>query len=73
MKVSNPPLHHPSASAPQRIVGAGDVFKQGIGGGASKAADTLSQYWIKRAEQYHPVIDIGAGNQVTVVFRRLPP
>lgn len=51
-------------------VGAGDVFKQGIGGGASKAADTLSQYWIKRAEQYHPVIDIGAGNQVTVVFQK---
>lgn len=43
-------------------VGAADVFKQGFGGGASKAADTLSQYWIKRAEQYHPVIDIGAGN-----------
>lgn len=51
-------------------VGAGDVFKQGIGGGASKAADTLSQYWIKRAEQYHAVIDIGAGNQVTVVFQK---
>lgn len=51
-------------------VGAGDVFKQGFGGGASKAADTLSQYWIKRAEQYHPVIDIGAGNQVTVVFQK---
>jgi conjugal transfer pilus assembly protein TraB len=51
-------------------VGAGDVFKQGLGGGASKAADTLSQYWIKRAEQYHPVIDIGAGNQVTVVFQK---
>ncbi|EBM0149864.1 conjugal transfer protein TraB [Salmonella enterica subsp. enterica serovar Brunei] len=51
-------------------VGAGDVFKQGFGGGASKAADTLSQYWIKRAEQYHPIIDIGAGNQVTVVFQK---
>jgi conjugal transfer pilus assembly protein TraB len=51
-------------------VGAGDIFKQGIGGGASKAADTLSQYWIKRAEQYHPVIDIGAGNSVTVVFQQ---
>lgn len=50
-------------------VGAGDVFKQGMGGGASKAADNLSQYWIKRAEQYHPVIDIGAGNAVTVVFQ----
>ncbi|MEN4624236.1 F-type conjugal transfer pilus assembly protein TraB [Pantoea agglomerans] len=51
-------------------VGAGDIFKQGLGGGASKAADTLSQYWIKRAEQYHPVIDIGAGNAVTVVFQQ---
>lgn len=51
-------------------VGAGDVFKQGIGGGAGKAADTLSQYWIKRAEQYHPVIDIGAGNLVTIVFQQ---
>ncbi|EFS9298690.1 F-type conjugal transfer pilus assembly protein TraB, partial [Salmonella enterica] len=51
-------------------VGAGDVFKQGFGGGANKAADTLSQYWIKRAEQYHPIIDIGAGNRVTVVFQK---
>lgn len=41
----------------------------GIGGGASKAAQTLSDYYIKRAEQYHPVIPIGAGNEVTVVFR----
>lgn len=49
--------------------GAGDVLKMGIGGGASKAAQTLSDYYIKRAEQYHPVIPIGAGNEVTVVFR----
>lgn len=51
-------------------IGAGDILKQGLGGGASKAADTLSQYWIKRAEQYHPVIDIGAGNLVTIVFQQ---
>lgn len=43
--------------------------KMGIGGGASKAAQTLSDYYIKRAEQYHPVIPIGAGNEVTVVFQ----
>ena len=49
--------------------GAGDILRQGLGGGASKAADTLSQYYIQRAEQYHPVIDIGAGNAVTVVFQ----
>ena len=44
-------------------------MKMGIGGGASKAAQTLSDYYIKRAEQYHPVIPIGAGNEVTVVFQ----
>lgn len=48
---------------------AGDVLGQGLGGGGSKAAETLSQYFIKRAEQYHPIIDIGAGNLVTVVFQ----
>lgn len=46
-----------------------DVLKQGFGGGAEKAADNLSQYWIKLAEQYHPVLDIGAGNLVTIVFQ----
>ena len=35
-------------------VGAGDVLKMGIGGGASKAAQTLSEYYIKRAEQVSP-------------------
>ena len=38
-------------------------------GGASKAADTLSQYYIKRAEQYHPVIQVGSGNLVDIVFQ----
>ncbi|SQD10951.1 conjugal transfer pilus assembly protein TraB [Citrobacter freundii] len=33
------------------------------------AAKTLSDYYIKRAEQYHPVIPIGAGNEVTLVFQ----
>ncbi|STX81464.1 conjugative transfer protein TraB [Legionella busanensis] len=38
-------------------------------GGASKAADTLSAYYVKRAEQYHPVIQVGSGNIVTIVFK----
>lgn len=49
-------------------MGMGDIAKSAFGGGASKAAQTLSDYYIKRAEQYHPVIPIGAGNEVTVVF-----
>lgn len=47
----------------------GDVLKSGLGGGGGKAASTLSDYYIKRAEQYHPIIPIGAGNEVTVVFQ----
>lgn len=50
-------------------MGAGDVASAGLGGGASQAAKTLSDYYIKRAEQYHPIIPIGAGNEVTVVFQ----
>ena len=38
-------------------------------GGASKAAEKLSEYYIKRAEQYHPVIQVGAGNKVNIVFK----
>jgi conjugal transfer pilus assembly protein TraB len=38
-------------------------------GGASKAAAELSSYYIKRAEQYHPIIQVGAGNLVNIVFK----
>ncbi|EFC5138063.1 F-type conjugal transfer pilus assembly protein TraB [Escherichia coli] len=48
---------------------AGEIGQAGGGGGVSSAAKTLSDYYIKRAEQYHPVIPIGAGNEVTLVFQ----
>lgn len=48
---------------------ASEIGQAGFGGGASSAAKTLSDYYIKRAEQYHPVIPIGAGNEVTLVFQ----
>lgn len=38
-------------------------------GGASKAADQLSSYYIRRAEQYHPIIQVGSGNLVNIVFK----
>lgn len=50
-------------------MGAGDIMQAGIGGGTGQAAKTLSDYYIKRAEQYHPIIPIGAGNEVTLVFQ----
>lgn len=46
-----------------------DIAQAGLGGASSSAAKTLSDYYIKRAEQYHPVIPIGAGNEVTLVFQ----
>lgn len=46
-----------------------DIAQAGLGGASSSAAKTLSDYYIKRAEQYHPVIPIGAGNDVTLVFQ----
>ncbi|WP_058914193.1 TrbI/VirB10 family protein [Entomohabitans teleogrylli] len=50
-------------------VSGGDVARAGLGGGVGQAGKTLSDYWIKRAEQFHPVIPVGAGVEVTVVFQ----
>lgn len=47
----------------------GDVARAGLGSGTSQVGKTLSDYFIKRAEQYHPVIPVGAGVDVTVVFQ----
>ncbi|TDN51498.1 F-type conjugal transfer pilus assembly protein TraB [Scandinavium goeteborgense] len=46
-----------------------DIVQSGVGGGVSSAAKILSDYYIKRAEQYHEIIPIGAGNEVTLVFQ----
>lgn len=49
-------------------ISGGDVARGAIGGGVGKAADKLADYYIERAEQYHPIIPIGAANRVEVVF-----
>lgn len=46
-----------------------DVARQALGSGASAAANKLADYYIERAEQYHPVIPIGAANRVEIVFQ----
>lgn len=46
----------------------GDVFTGGMASGASTALDRLSQYYIDRAEQLQPVIQIAAGQMVDIVF-----
>lgn len=50
-------------------VGLNDVARQALGGGASTAANKMADYYIQRAEQYHPVIPIGSANRVEVVFQ----
>jgi len=47
----------------------GDAARGGVGGGVQQSGKMVSEYLIKRAEQYHPVIPIGAGIEITVVFQ----
>ncbi len=46
----------------------GDMFTAGMTSGISTALDRLSQYYIDRAEQLQPVIQIAAGQVVDIVF-----
>lgn len=51
-----------------QTVGNSDIFKYGAAQGASNAMSKLADYNIRRAEQYHPVIQLSAGQSVDVVF-----
>lgn len=45
-----------------------DIAAQGLGKGIKHSGNTLSNYLIKRAEQYQPVISIPSGIEVELVF-----
>lgn len=51
------------------VVPSGNIGPFAAYGGATKATEELSKYYIKRAEQYHPVIQVGSGNKVSIVFK----
>lgn len=51
-----------------QTVNNGDIFKYGVSQGASNAMDKLAEYNIRRAEQYHPIIQLSAGHKVDIVF-----
>jgi len=38
-------------------------------GGGAKGSDMLAGHFVRRAELFHPVIQVGAGNLVTIVFK----
>src|SRR3990167_2205511 len=48
--------------------GVGEMFASGMAKGATTALDRLSQYYIARAEQLQPVIQVDAGQVVDIVF-----
>jgi conjugal transfer pilus assembly protein TraB len=51
-----------------QTVNNGDIAKYGAAQGAANAMDKLAEYNIRRAEQYHPVIQLTAGQPVDIVF-----
>ncbi|OGT67598.1 MAG: hypothetical protein A3J38_10120 [Gammaproteobacteria bacterium RIFCSPHIGHO2_12_FULL_45_9] len=46
----------------------GKIAQYGVANGVGNAASTLAEYNIKRAEQYHPVIQLSAGTLIDIVF-----
>ncbi len=49
-------------------MGYKDIFGKGFGKGAEVAGNKVSDYLIKRAEQYQPVVSVNAGQEVELVF-----
>lgn len=59
-----------AGSSRQKGMQAQDALKMGTLTGGSNAFDKLADYAIKRAEQMSPVIVIGSGRVVDIVFRK---
>lgn len=49
-------------------VASGRIAASMGAGGVQSAANTLANYYIKRADQYHPIIELNAGTIVNLVF-----
>lgn len=47
-----------------------DVFKFGAAQGVGKGLDKLADYYIKRAEQLQPIIQVGSGVEVDIVIQK---
>lgn len=56
-----------SLTAPPRLE-AGDVAAGAAGSGVANAAEMLADYYVKRAEQYQPVVEMPTGIEVELVF-----
>jgi conjugal transfer pilus assembly protein TraB len=54
--------------AENALLGSKDILKQSAGSGAGGALDKYADFYIKRAEQLQPVIQVAAGRTVDLVF-----
>lgn len=59
------PMTGLAQSAP---MGVGEMLKHGAGKGMNNALEKYADFYIKRAEQVQPVIQVAAGRQVDIVF-----
>ena len=50
-------------------ISTGNLLQYGAYSGANSALGKLSNYYIKRADQYHAIVEISAGNVVDVLFQ----
>lgn len=68
------PLNRQNLSSPMSLFGnnkpqsADKLFKSGMAEGSSRALDRVSEYYINKAEQLQPIIQVDAGQVVDVIF-----
>jgi len=53
----------------QEALKASDMLRGGAGKGVGNAMEKMADFYIKRAEQLQPVIEIEPGRSVDVVFK----
>lgn len=58
----------PNGNVSTANIGLGSILKQGAGGGISNGAAKASDYIMRIADIYHPVVAVKPGRRVTVVF-----
>jgi conjugal transfer pilus assembly protein TraB len=57
-----------SALGSTTSIDTGQVTKYSIGGGLSKGATSLHDFYLSLAKQATPVIEVGAAKEITVVI-----
>lgn len=64
----NPIKFLPSGIAESNPTPTGDLLGQGLAKGAGSALEKFGEYYIKRAEQMQPIIEVRPGMEVAVLF-----